>query len=345
MRCRAGFACQNWMACPPLAAVWSAIRVRNHRRIERFASVDKPDMLGTPDALLMLREEVAVFDNLHGKLYLVVHVDPAQPQAYARGVRRLDELTHRLRHSGRSYPEVLDPSVVNEADFVSGFTKEGFLAAVQRCKEYIRAGDIFQVVLSQRMSIPFRARPVDVYRALRALNPSPYMYFIDLGSTQIVGSSPEILVRLEAGRITLRPIAGTRPRGTTPDEDRALEAELLADPKERAEHLMLIDLGRNDVGRVARTGSVSVPDRFVVERYSHVMHIVSQVEGDLADGLRFGDVLRATFPAAPSMEPPRFARSRSSRNWNPSNAISIPARSAIWAGMAMPTPPSPFAPQ
>jgi anthranilate synthase component I len=263
----------------------------------RFASVDKPDMLGTPDALLMLSEEVAVFDNLHGKLYLVVHVDPAQPQAYARGVRRLDELTHRLRHTGRSYPEVLDPSVVNEADFVSGFTKDGFLAAVQRCKEYIRAGDIFQVVLSQRMSIPFRARPVDVYRALRALNPSPYMYFIDLGSTQIVGSSPEILVRLEAGRITLRPIAGTRPRGATPDEDQALEAELLADPKERAEHLMLIDLGRNDVGRVARTGSVSVPDQFIVERYSHVMHIVSQVEGDLADGLRFGDVLRATFPA------------------------------------------------
>ncbi len=263
----------------------------------RFATSDKPDMLGTPDALLMLSEEVAVFDNLHGKLYLVVHVDTAEPQAYARGVRRLDALTHRLRMGAPSYPEVLDPSTVSEADFVSGFTKEGFLAAVDRCKDYIRAGDIFQVVLSQRMSIPFKARPVDVYRALRALNPSPYMYFLDLGGTQIVGSSPEILVRLEQGRITLRPIAGTRPRGATPEEDAALEADLLADPKERAEHLMLIDLGRNDVGRVSKTGTVSLPDQFIIERYSHVMHIVSQVEGELAEGLDFGDVLRATFPA------------------------------------------------
>jgi anthranilate synthase component 1 len=147
------------------------------------------------------------------------------------------------------------------------------------------------------MSIPFKARPVDVYRALRALNPSPYMYFLDLGGTQIVGSSPEILVRLEQGRITLRPIAGTRPRGATPEEDAALEADLLADPKERAEHLMLIDLGRNDVGRVSKTGTVSLPDQFIIERYSHVMHIVSQVEGELAEGLDFGDVLRATFPA------------------------------------------------
>jgi anthranilate synthase component I len=263
----------------------------------RFAASDTPDMLGTPDALLMLSEEVAVFDNLHGKLYLVVHVDTAEPQAHARGVRRLDALTHRLRMGAPSYPEVLDPSAVSEADFVSGFTKEGFLAAVDRCKDYIRAGDIFQVVLSQRMSIPFKARPVDVYRALRALNPSPYMYFLDLGGTQIVGSSPEILVRLEQGRITLRPIAGTRPRGATPEDDAALEADLLADPKERAEHLMLIDLGRNDVGRVAKTGSVSLPDQFIIERYSHVMHIVSQVEGELAEGLDFGDVLRATFPA------------------------------------------------
>ncbi|WP_395788655.1 anthranilate synthase component I [Aquimonas sp.] len=263
----------------------------------RFAAADKPDMLGTPDVLLMQSEEVAVFDNLHGKLYLLVHVDPAEPQAYARGLRRLDALTHRLRMGAPSYPEVLDPSTVSESDFISGFTKEGFIAAAEQCKDYIRAGDIFQVVLSQRMSIPFRARPVDVYRALRALNPSPYMYFLDLGATQIVGSSPEILVRLEHGRITVRPIAGTRPRGATHDEDIALEAELLADPKERAEHLMLIDLGRNDVGRVSRTGSVSVPDQFLIERYSHVMHIVSQVEGELADGLDFSDVLRATFPA------------------------------------------------
>ncbi len=263
----------------------------------RLAGADKPDQLGTPDALLMLSEEVAVFDNLKGRLYLVVHADPAQPQAYARALRRLDELVHRLRQAGRSYPDVLDPALLDEQDFVSGFTREGFLAAVEKSKEYIRAGDIFQVVLSQRMSVPFRARPVDVYRALRALNPSPYMYFLDLGGTQVVGSSPEILVRLQGGEVTVRPIAGTRPRGATPEADAALEAELLADPKERAEHLMLIDLGRNDVGRVAEPGSVAVPDRFIIERYSHVMHIVSEVRGRLRAGQSFGDVIKATFPA------------------------------------------------
>ena len=168
---------------------------------------------------------------------------------------------------------------------------------MEKSKEYIRTGDIFQVVLSQRMSVPFRARPVDVYRALRALNPSPYMYFLDLGGTQIVGSSPEILVRLKDGKVVLRPIAGTRPRGATPEADVALEVELLADPKERAEHLMLIDLGRNDVGRVSKTGTVRVTESFAIERYSHVMHIVSQVEGELADGLGYLDVLRASFPA------------------------------------------------
>ena len=257
----------------------------------------KPDQLGTPDAFLMLSEELAVFDNLKGRLYLVVHADPAQPQAYARALRRLDELVYRLRHSGRSYPDVLDPSLLDEADFVSGFTREGFVAAVEAVKDYIRDGDVFQVVLSQRMSVPFRARPVDVYRALRALNPSPYMYFLDLDGTQVVGSSPEILVRVQDGEVTVRPIAGTRPRGATPAEDAALEAELLADPKERAEHLMLIDLGRNDVGRVAEPGSVTVPDRFTIERYSHVMHIVSEVRGRLRDGASFSDVLKATFPA------------------------------------------------
>ena len=257
----------------------------------------KPDQLGTPDALLLLSEEVAVFDNLKGRLYLIVHADPSEPQAYARAVRRLDELVYRLRHSGRSYPDVLDPSLLSEQDFVSGFTKEGFLAAVEKSKEYIRAGDIFQVVLSQRMSVPFRARPVDVYRALRALNPSPYMYFLDLGGTQVVGSSPEILVRLQGGEITVRPIAGTRPRGATPEADAALEAELLADPKERAEHLMLIDLGRNDVGRVAEPGSVTVPDRFIIERYSHVMHIVSEVRGQVRPKVGFAEVIKATFPA------------------------------------------------
>ena len=256
-----------------------------------------PDQLGTPDILLMLSEEVAVFDNLKGRLYLIVHADPAEPQAWARAQRRLDSLVHRLRHAGVSYPDVLDPSVLDEKDFVSGFTREGFIDAVQQCQDYIRAGDVFQVVLSQRMSVPFRARPVDVYRALRALNPSPYMYFLDTGATQVVGSSPEILVRQQRGTVTVRPIAGTRPRGATPEQDAALEAELLADPKERAEHLMLIDLGRNDIGRVSAPGSVQVGEQFVIERYSHVMHIVSEVTGQLRDGLSYADVLRATFPA------------------------------------------------
>ncbi len=262
----------------------------------------KPDELGTPDILLMLSEEVAVFDNLKGRLYLIVHADPRQPQAWARANRRLDSLAHRLRHAGAGYPETLDPNGLDEADFVSGFTREGFIDAVEKSKELIRAGDIFQVVLSQRLSVPFKARPVDVYRALRALNPSPYMYFLDVGGTQVVGSSPEILVRLQhdeagQGTVTVRPIAGTRPRGATPEEDSALEAELLADPKERAEHLMLIDLGRNDAGRVSRPGTVQVGEQFIIERYSHVMHIVSEVTGQLKPGLSYADVLRATFPA------------------------------------------------
>lgn len=257
----------------------------------------KPDQLGTPDILLLLSEEVAVFDNLKGRLYLVVHADPEQPRAWARAQRRLDALVHRLRQGGVGYPELLSPQRVGEEDFVSGFTREGFIAAVERSKEYIRAGDVFQVVLSQRMSLPFRARPVDVYRALRALNPSPYMFFMDFGDTQVVGSSPEILVRQKAGKVTVRPIAGTRPRGDTPEADVALEAELLADPKERAEHLMLIDLGRNDVGRVSTPGTVEVGERFVIERYSHVMHIVSEVTGNLQPGLSYADVLKATFPA------------------------------------------------
>jgi anthranilate synthase component 1 len=263
----------------------------------RLGVSDRRDELGTPDILLMLSQEVAVFDNLKGRLYLVVHADPREPQAWARANRRLDALVHRLRHAGAGYPETLDPSGLDEADFVSGFTQEGFIDAVERSKELIRAGDIFQVVLSQRLSVPFKARPVDVYRALRALNPSPYMYFLDVGGTQVVGSSPEILVRLQNNEVTVRPIAGTRPRGATPEQDAALEAELLADPKERAEHLMLIDLGRNDAGRVSEAGTVQVGERFVIERYSHVMHIVSEVTGTLKTGFTYADVLRATFPA------------------------------------------------
>lgn len=263
----------------------------------RLAGGEKPDELGTPDILLMQSDELAVFDNLKGRLYLIVHADPSEPRAMARANRRLDELVHRLRQGGPGYPETLEGRVLDEADFVSGFTREGFIDAVEKSKEYIRAGDIFQVVLSQRLSVPFKARPVDVYRALRALNPSPYMYYLDVGGTQVVGSSPEILVRLQGGHVTVRPIAGTRPRGETPEQDAALEAELLADPKERAEHLMLIDLGRNDVGRVSDAGTVEVGEQFVIERYSHVMHIVSEVTGTLKPGLSYADVLRATFPA------------------------------------------------
>jgi anthranilate synthase component 1 len=186
---------------------------------------------------------------------------------------------------------------VAEADFISGFTRAGFEAAVERAKEYIIEGDIMQVVLSQRLSIPYAGAPLDLYRALRSLNPSPYMYFLDLCGFQVVGSSPEILVREEEGMITVRPIAGTRHRGATPEEDQALEAELLADPKERAEHLMLIDLGRNDAGRVSETGSVKVTEQMVVERYSHVMHIASNVTGRLRPETTSMDALRATFPA------------------------------------------------
>ncbi|MFT3667235.1 MAG: anthranilate synthase component I [Pseudoxanthomonas sp.] len=262
----------------------------------RLASGEKPDELGTPDILLMLSEEVAVFDNLKGRLYLIVHADPREAGAWEAAQTRLDALTAKLRQPG-SYPTPITRDVLDESHFVSGFTHDGFIAAVEQSKEYIRAGDIFQVVLSQRLSVPFNARPVDVYRALRALNPSPYMYFLDVGDVQVVGSSPEILVRLEKGEVTVRPIAGTRPRGKTHDEDVALEAELLADPKERAEHLMLIDLGRNDTGRVSEAGTVQVGEQFVIERYSHVMHIVSEVTGKLLPGLSYADVLRATFPA------------------------------------------------
>ncbi len=263
----------------------------------QLAAADKPDALGTADALLVLSEEIAVFDNLSGRLYLVVLVDPEQAQAWSRGCRRLAQLVHRLRSAGVAYPEVLDPRAVVEDDFVSDFTREGFEAAVRQAQEYILSGDIFQVVLSQRLSIPFRARPVDVYRALRSMNPSPYMYFLDLGATQVVGSSPEILVRLTGDQVTVRPIAGTRPRGETPAQDAALAEELLADPKESAEHLMLIDLGRNDVGRVCQPGTVHVPEQRVIERYSHVMHIVSEVQGTLQPGLSYMDVLRSAFPA------------------------------------------------
>jgi len=256
----------------------------------------KPDEIGEPDILLMVSDEVVVFDNLAGKLFVVIHVNPEIADAYAKAGRRLDELVGKLRQAVPRPANGLRQRV-NEAEFISGFTQQGFEQAVEKSKEYIRAGDIMQVVLSQRLSIPIDFAPLDLYRALRTLNPSPYMYFLDLGDFHIVGSSPEILVRLEEGLVTVRPIAGTRRRGVDEIEDQQLERELLADPKERAEHLMLVDLGRNDVGRVARTGSVKLTDKMIVERYSHVMHIVSNVTGELKDSTDAIDVLRATFPA------------------------------------------------
>ena len=262
----------------------------------RLRDPDKPDPLGCPDILLMVADELVVFDNLRGRMYLIVHADPERGDTLAATHARIAELIERMQH-GAPRHRPAGRRTVSEADFVSGFTEAGFKRAVERIKQYILDGDCMQVVISQRLSIPFAARPLDLYRALRGLNPSPYMYFLDLDGFQIVGSSPEILVRLEDGEVTVRPIAGTRRRGETDEEDRALEAELLADPKELAEHLMLIDHGRNDTGRVARVGSVRLTEKMVVERYSHVMHIVSNVTGTLREGLSAIDVLRATFPA------------------------------------------------
>ncbi len=256
----------------------------------------KSDPLKSADILLMVSEDLVVFDNVSGKLQLITHADPSEEEALPRAESRLESWVARLRESF-PYPQQSAGHAISEADFVSGFTQQGFEQAVKRIKDYIVAGDVMQVVLSQRLSIPYRGDPLNVYRALRCLNPSPYMYHLDLGDTQIVGSSPEILVRLEDDTVTVRPIAGTRPRGTTPEKDKALEKELLSDPKELAEHLMLIDLGRNDVGRVAEVGSVKVTDEMIVERYSHVMHIVSNVVGKLSPGLDAYDVLAATFPA------------------------------------------------
>lgn len=263
----------------------------------RLARTDLPSA-DTPDILLMFSNRVLVFDNLSGMLRIIICADVSEPDAYQRAQRELDELQARLE-GPLPRPAMREPagSPVSEADFVSEFGRAGFEDAVRRIKEYIVDGEAMQVVLSQRMSIPYQSAPLDLYRGLRRLNPSPYMFYLDLGDFHIVGSSPEILVRLEDGMVTVRPIAGTRPRGADEADDRRLEEELLADPKERAEHLMLIDLGRNDVGRVAQTGSVRVTERMVIERYSHVMHIVSNVTGRLREGLGPIDVLRATFPA------------------------------------------------
>ena len=254
---------------------------------------EKPDPIGTPDIVLLQSEEIAIVDNLAGKLYLVVYADPRNPNAYAHGKERLAQLLAALREPVSIPPH--GPSVAHEPQ--SGFGEASFLAAVAKAKRYIFDGDVMQVQVAQRLTRRFAGAPLALYRALRSLNPSPYMFFFDFRDFHVVGASPEILVRLEGDKVTLRPIAGTRRRGASPDEDRALAEELLADPKERAEHVMLIDLGRNDVGRVSEIGSVRVTDTMVIERYSHVMHIVSNVEGRLKPGLDALAVLRATFPA------------------------------------------------
>ncbi len=273
---------------------YDAVRCIEPRLARGF---DKPGGIDTPDILLLQCEEVAVIDNLSGRLYLIVYADPAEPEAFARAKRRLASLADKLLYSVTAPAVRRGPSHSVEREFA----KADYLAAVVRAKEYIAAGDMMQVQVGQRLRKRYTESPLSLYRALRSLNPSPYMYFYDLGDFQIVGASPEILVRQEhtpAGdKVTIRPLAGTRPRGATPEQDLALEAELKADPKERAEHVMLIDLARNDIGRIAKTGSVKVTEAFAVERYSHVMHIVSNVEGILNPGMSNLDVLRATFPA------------------------------------------------
>lgn len=282
--------------CGGLAGYFGYETIRSIEK--KLASTRKEGGIGTPDILLLQTEELAVIDNLSGRLYLIVYADPARPEAYFTAKKRLSELTEKLRYSvtapqvrkGQPYP------VERE------LTQAEFEATVLRAKEYIAAGDCMQVVLGHRLRKRYTESPLSLYRALRSLNPSPYMYYYDMGDFQIVGSSPEILVRQERDgqgdtTVTIRPIAGTRPRGSTPEEDRANEVELLADPKERAEHVMLIDLARNDLGRMAKTGSVKVTEAFGIERYSHVMHIVSNVQARLRPGLTALDVLRASFPA------------------------------------------------
>lgn len=269
------------------------------RHVEsRLAHSTPKDDLGLPEIQLLLTEELAVIDNLSGKLYLIVYADPTQPEAYANARQRLKDLRAKLHRA----VEAPITSASMRTDTIREFDKKDYLAAVAKAKEYVMAGDLMQVQIGQRIKKPYVDAPLTLYRALRSLNPSPYMYFYNFGDMQIVGASPEILVRNETiangkKKITIRPLAGTRPRGETPEKDTILAKELLADPKEIAEHVMLIDLARNDIGRIAETGSVKVTDKLVIEKYSHVQHIVSNVEGTLKDGLSNLDVLKATFPA------------------------------------------------
>lgn len=286
--------------CGGLAGYFGYDTVRHIEK--KLAHSCPPDDLGMPDILLLQTEELAVIDNLSGKLSLIVYADPSQLDAYAKAQARLAELKLRLKAPAQA-PSIA-PCASHPAE--RSFAKDDYLAAVLRAKDLIAAGDFMQVQVGQRIHKKFTASPLSLYRALRSLNPSPYMYYYNLGDAYVVGASPEILVRQESTpegqKVTIRPLAGTRPRGATPEADKAAEVELINDPKERAEHVMLIDLARNDIGRIAKTGSVKVTEAFVVERYSHVMHIVSNVEGLLLDGadgqpLTSMDVLKATFPA------------------------------------------------
>lgn len=262
----------------------------------RVAQSSPPDTLDTPDIYLLQVDDFVVFDNLRGELLLVKYVDADDAAARDAGEAELETLSRRLREPLDLVPSRPSSRTPGEIDFESEFGHDAFLESVNKIKRYIVDGDAMQVVLAQRMSVALDAQPLDLYRALRHLNPSPYLFFFDLGDFHVVGSSPEILVRLEDDRVTTRPLAGTRPRGATDADDKALEAELLSDPKEIAEHLMLIDLGRNDIGRIAEIGSVEVTERMIIERYSHVMHISSTVEGRIAAGKGAMDALRATLP-------------------------------------------------
>ena len=259
----------------------------------KLADHAQPDTLNTPEILLLHSEELIVVDNLSGKLFFIIYVDPESKNAFQSGRKRLKELLLLLRQP----VDIPLEEAAKKEIAVSEFTEDAFIAAVERAKRYIYDGDIMQVVLSQRTSKPYHASPLALYRALRSLNPSPYMFYYHFGDFHVVGASPEILVRLEGDTVTVRPIAGTRPRGKTMQEDTELAKDLLADPKERAEHVMLMDLGRNDIGRVAQTGTVKVTENMQIENYSHVMHIVSNVDGKLKANLTAIDVLRATFPA------------------------------------------------
>ncbi len=281
--------------CGGLAGYFGYDTVRHIEK--KLVHTCPPDTLGCPDILLLQTEELAVIDNLSGKLSLLVYVDPALAQAYEHGQQRLQQLKDMLKRSVLA-PE-LKPSQAHPAE--RQFDKADYVSAVERAKRLIEAGDFMQVQVGQRIQKRFTQSPLSLYRALRSLNPSPYMYYYHMGDFHVVGASPEILVRQETtpegNKVTIRPLAGTRPRGASPEADLATEHELINDPKERAEHVMLIDLARNDIGRIAKTGTVKVTEAFAVERYSHVMHIVSNVEGVLQDGMSSMDVLRATFPA------------------------------------------------